>query len=92
MDKRIPLFDDCQSDENGKGGDSAATDPAAASQNATVAKHTHPLTRRGSLHEVILNEDRPVISGCARPKLRRRGTMEEKVMQDGGQYTLHYHW
>ena len=93
MDKRIPLFDDCQSDENDKGEDSAATDPAAASQNATIAKHTRPtLTRRGSLHEVILNEDSPVISGCARPKLRRRGTMEEKVMQDGGEYTLHYHW
>jgi hypothetical protein len=92
MDKRIPLFDDCQSDENDKGGDSAATDQAAASQNATIAKHTRPLTRRGSLHEVILNDDSPVISGCARPKLRRRGTMEEKIMQDGGQYTLHYHW
>jgi hypothetical protein len=92
VDKRIPLFDDCQSDENDKGGDSAATDSAAASQNASIAKHTRPLTRRGSIHEVILNEDSPVISGCARPKLRRRGTMEEKVMQDGGQYTLHYHW
>jgi hypothetical protein len=87
MDKRIPLFDDCQSDENDKGGDSAATDQAAPPHNPL-----RPRIRRGSLHEVILNEDSPVISGCARPKLRRRGTMEEKVMQDGGQYTLHYHW
>jgi hypothetical protein len=83
VDKRIPLFDYCQSDENDKGGDSTA-----ASQNATIAKHTRPLTRRGSLHEVILNEDSPVISGCARPKLRRRGTMEE--MQDGQQQPPHF--
>jgi hypothetical protein len=88
MDKRIPLFDDCLSDENDKGGDSAATDSAAAPENATIAKHTRPLTRRGSLHEVILNEDSPVISGCARPKLRRRGTMEE--MQDGQQQPPHF--
>ena len=89
MDKLIPLFDDdCQNDDKDRGESATTNDQGAAPQNATTTENTHPLTRRGSLHEVILNEDSPVISGCARPKLRRRGTMQE--MQDRQQQPPHF--
>lgn len=75
-DKLVPLFDD--EDEK----DTATLDHATK----------QPLTRRGSLHEVILNEDSPVISGCARPKMRRRGTMEERITQDGQKQPPYFTW
>jgi hypothetical protein len=75
-DKLIPLFDDEDEKE------------AAAHEQAPKP----PLTRRGSMHEIILTEDSPVISGCARPKMRRRGTMEEKIMQDGQEQSPYCAW
>ena len=35
--------------------------------------------RPGSLFALILQEDSPTISGCAAPKMRRRGTMDERI-------------
>ncbi len=80
-DKRIPLFVEEENDGNDKQDDD--NDNAAPPHNPL-----RPRIRRGSIHEVILNEDSPVISGCARPKLRRRGTMQE--MQDGQQQPPHF--
>ena len=42
--------------------------------------------RPGSLFALILQEDSPTISGCAPPKMRRRGTVEERTI-DGGDST-----
>ena len=80
--KRIPLFVEDDNDGNDKQDDDD-NDNAAPPHNPL-----RPRIRRGSIHEVILNEDSPVISGCARPKLRRRGTMQE--MQDGQQQPPHF--
>ena len=50
---------------------------AVHSKSASV---TFPMAPRpGSLLELILADDAPTISGCERPAMRRRGTMEEKI-------------
>ena len=44
--------------------------------------------RRGSLLELILKEDTPTISGCDAPKMRRRGSMQERVIEDISMFQL----
>ena len=48
------------------------------------------IPRRGSLFELILKDDAPTIPGCISPKMRRLGSMWEKILvSDESQPEVH---
>ena len=58
------------------------------SKDTTTDDTEQQQPRRGSLLELILKEDTPTISGCDAPKMRRRGSMQERVIEDISMFQL----
>ena len=70
-------IDESQLEKRIGGEHSDDTESSKASSSASAAFPMAP--RPGSLLQLILQEDSPTISGCERPPMRRRGSMEEKI-------------
>ena len=90
-EESIEDFDSC--DENDESEtylfQDVAQDRASSSQagkaepvDNCISKSLGDTPRRGSLLELILREDAPIISGCRAPLMRQLGSMHEKIISD----------
>ena len=55
-----------------------SSDDCTNNIESTAAAAAAP--RRGSLLELILQEDAPIISGCSIPRMRQHGSVQEKII------------
>merc|ERR1719223_1215880 len=70
-DRHPWLFQDCSISSRNSEADHYKSNSSWPETPSNVA-------RPGSLLELILQEDSPVISGCDVPEMRRRGSMQER--------------
>ena len=88
--ERISIEDEDQDDEVDRDayitlidGDEPISSSTATTNASTRCNETKAMmVRRRSLHEVLLQEDMSIISGCRPPKCVRRGSMQEKMFND----------